>query len=82
MQSRIGRRNSTALKNVAMKRNSIAAVVNLNALVRVFLLDGSSKVLQMFENSTARDVLLGLKFNLDLSDISTFALLNVNSDGG
>ncbi len=31
----------------------------------------------MFENSTAKDVLLALKFNLDLHDISTYALFRV-----
>jgi hypothetical protein len=71
------RRNSAALKNVVVRRNSLNTVVNLNALVRVFFLDGSSKVLQMFENSTAYDVLIALKFNLDLEDISTHALFRV-----
>jgi len=76
MASKFARRNS-ALKNVAVKRSSINAVVNLNALVRVFFLDGSSKVLQMFENSSAQDVLIALKFNLDLKDASTHALFRV-----
>jgi hypothetical protein len=71
------RRNSAALKNVVVRRSSLNTVVNLNALVRVFFLDGSSKVLQMFENSTASDVLIALKFNLDLEDISTHALFRV-----
>ena len=70
-------RRKSALVKVAQKRLSLATVVNLNCLVRVFLLDGSSKVLQMFENSTAKDVLISLKFNLDLDDISTFALFRV-----
>lgn len=74
---KLARRNSAALKNVVVRRNSLNTVVNLNALVRVFFLDGSSKVLQMFENSTAKDVLIALKFNLDLSDISTHALFRV-----
>lgn len=74
---KISRRNSAALKNVVVRRNSLNTVVNLNALVRVFFLDGSSKVLQMFENSTAADVLIALKFNLDLADISTHALFRV-----
>jgi hypothetical protein len=72
-----GSRRKSALMKVAQKRQSIATVVNLNCLVRVFLLDGSSKVLQMFENSTAKDVLISLKFNLDLDDISTYALFRV-----
>jgi hypothetical protein len=73
MHNKFGRRAS-ALKNIAQKR---ASVVNLNALVRIYLLDGSSKVLQMFENSTVKEVLSALKFNLDLHDISTFALFRV-----
>lgn len=64
--------------SLANKRASIApAVVNLNCLVKVYLLDGSSKVLQMFDNSTAKDVLVSLRLNLDLNDISTFALFRV-----
>ena len=74
---KISRRNSAALKNVVVRRSSLNTVVNLNALVRVFFLDGSSKVLQMFENSTAADVMIALKFNLDLIDISTHALFRV-----
>lgn len=70
-------RRASSLRNVVAKRNSINAPVNLNCLVRVYLLDGSSKVLQMFSNSTAKEVLIALKFNLDLSDISTFALFRV-----
>lgn len=70
------RRNS-ALSNVVNKRLSIHAPVDLNALVRVYFLDGSSKVLQMKEKSTVADVLSGLKFNLDLVDISNFALFRV-----
>jgi hypothetical protein len=75
MQNKFGRR-AHALKSIAHKR-TVNHVVNLNTLVRVYLLDGSSKVLQMFENSTARDVLQSLKFNLDLHDISTYALFRV-----
>lgn len=75
MQAKFGRR-AHALRSIAEKR-SANVVVNLNALVRVYLLDGSSKVLQMFENSTVRDVLSALKFNLDIQDISTLALFRV-----
>jgi hypothetical protein len=72
------RRRQSALINLAQKRTSIVPmIVNLNALVRVYLLDGSSKVLQMYENSTAKDVLISLRFNLDLQDISTHALFRV-----
>lgn len=74
MQSKFGRRGH-ALRSIAEKRSS--HVVNLNALVRVYLLDGSSKVLQMAERSTVRDVLSALKFNLDLQDVSTLALFRV-----
>jgi hypothetical protein len=74
---KVSRRNSAALKNVIVRRSSLNTVVNLNALVRVFFLDGSSKVLQLFENSTIADVLVALKFNLDLTDISTHAIFRV-----
>jgi hypothetical protein len=70
-------RRASSLRNVVAKRSSINAPVNLNCLVRIYLLDGSSKVLQMFSNSVCRDVLIALKFNLDLNDISTFALFRV-----
>ena len=70
-------RRKSALVSAASRRYSVSAPVNLNCLVRVFLLDGSSKVLQMYENSTAKDVLVGLKYNLDLDDISTYALFRV-----
>lgn len=70
-------RRKSALNNVALKRHSINSVVNLNALVRVYFLDGSSKVLQMFDNCTAMDLMISLKFNLELLDISTHALFRV-----
>lgn len=70
-------RRHSALVNLAQKRSSISTPVNLNCLVRVYLLDGSTKLLQMQETSTAKDVLISLKFNLDLEDISTFALFRV-----
>ena len=54
----ISRRRSSALANVAQKRISLTPTVNLNCLVRVFLLDGSAKLLQMYDNSTAKDVLV------------------------
>lgn len=77
-RSSITRRQS-ALANVTQKRMSISisAPVNLKALVKIFLIDGSSKTLQMFENSTVLDALTQLKFNLDLQDISTFAIFCV-----
>lgn len=70
-------RRRSALLNVIHKRNQQSIPVNLNYLIRVFLLDGSAKVLQMFERSTALDVLLSMKSNLDLEDISTYALFRV-----
>jgi hypothetical protein len=76
-QPRPTSRRQSALASIASRRMSLNTNVNLDALVRVFLLDGSSKVLQMFENSTAKDVLLSLKFNMELNDISTFALFRV-----
>lgn len=77
MQAGKSSRRSSALMNAASRRMSFSAPVNLQALVRVYFLDGSSKVLQMHEKSTVEDVLLALKFNLDLSDISCFALFSV-----
>lgn len=74
------RRRSSVATIIAQKRASISAPVNLQCLVRVFLLDGSSKVLQMFERSTVEDVLTALKFNLDLTDISCFALFRVGQE--
>jgi hypothetical protein len=73
-------RRASSLKNVIAKRNSISSPVNLKYLVKVFLLDGSSKMLQMFANCTVADVLTALKSNLDLTDISTFALFRVISN--
>jgi hypothetical protein len=70
-------RRGSALVNIAQKRLSMPITPDLDFLVRVFLLDGSSKVLQMFEKSTAKDVLIALRFNLDLEDISCFALFRV-----
>lgn len=63
--------------SIAQKRASVSLPVNLQALVRVFLLDGSSKVLQMHDKSTVEDVLIALKHNLDLIDISCFAIFRV-----
>eukprot|EP01038_Epipyxis_sp_PR26KG_P004377 gene4377-6192_t len=75
-------RRQSALSNIVQKRTSIASPVNLNTLVRIYLLDGSSKLLQMTESSTIRDVLIALKFNLDLEDISTFAIFRILGDTG
>ena len=46
------------------------------------MIDGSSKVLQMTEQSTVMDVLKQLKYNLDLADISTCALFRVKDGVG
>ena len=50
---------------------------DFKSLVRVYLLDGSSKVLQCAQDSTAEDVLSQLKYNMDLVDVSTYALFRV-----
>lgn len=50
---------------------------NFFTLLRIYFLDGSSKVLQFTETSTAQDVLISLKSSLDLLDISPFALFRV-----
>ena len=78
-----GNRRKSALASVAQRRVSLALTApNLQTLVRVFMLDGSSKVLQMTEQSTVADVLKQLKFNLDLADISTCALFRVKDGVG
>jgi len=75
---RARRRRSTAQALVASRRASFGGkAVDFNCLVRVYLLDGSSKVLQMSEESTAAEVLSQLKYNMDLVDISTHALFRV-----
>jgi hypothetical protein len=67
-----------SLANVASKRASLSLTApNINHLVRVFMLDGSSKVLQATENSTVRDILAQMKYNMDLGDVSTCALFRV-----
>ncbi len=66
------------LANIASKRASLSLTApNINHLVRVYLLDGSSKVLQMTATSTVADVLSQMKHNMDLADISTCALFRV-----
>jgi len=66
------------LANIAAKRTSLSLTApNINHLVRVYLLDGSSKVLQMTAASVVGDVLAQLKHNMDLADISTCALFRV-----
>lgn len=78
-----GSRRKSALASVAQRRVSLALTApNLQTLVRVYMLDGSSKVLQMMEKSTVSDVLKQLKFNLDLDDISTCALFRVRDGVG
>ena len=62
------------------KRESLAiSRPNLQCLVRIYFLDGSSKVLQMTDASIVADVLSQLKYNLDLNDISTCALFRVEN---
>lgn len=78
-----GSRRKSALASVAQRRVSLALTApNLETLVRIYMLDGSSKVLQMLEKSTVADVLKQLKFNLDLDDISTCALFRVRDGIG
>lgn len=72
------RRRSSALANVVNRRASFGGhETDLTNLVRVYLLDGSSKVFQMSQESTAEETLSQLKYNLDLQDISTYALFRV-----
>lgn len=105
------RRKSIALRSVVTRRSSgsfsydaeTASVrpADIRQLVRVYLIDGSSKVLQMEERrywvqslpqlkltsmidvlhcSTVEDVLLQLKFNMDLESVSTYALYSVEKN--
>eukprot|EP00605_Chrysophyceae_sp_TOSAG23-4_P002016 GSChrysophyteH1.ASY1.ANO1.2231.1 assembled CDS len=63
---------------VTSKRASLSLTSpNINHLVRIYLLDGSSKVLQGTDSSTVADMLEQLKYNMDLGDISTCALFRV-----
>ena len=117
MSSKFSRRHS-ALSNVAQKKGqqAISLPVNLRTIVRVYFLDGTSKVLfkgryllllqqlilvshifftqneiyrriyyfnilmllyqvlQMTDTSNIRDLLIALKFNLTIQDISTHAI--------
>jgi len=47
---------------------------NINSLVTIYFVDNSKKTLQTDEQCTVEDLLLQLRFNLDLKDISTFAI--------
>ena len=47
---------------------------NVNSLVAIYFVDNSKKTLQTDENCTVEDLLLQLKYNLDMKDISTFAI--------
>ncbi|RYG62319.1 hypothetical protein EON64_18015, partial [archaeon] len=52
-------------------------VLGAKLLVRVFLLDGSSKLLPMEADARVGDILLAMKNKLDLRDVSVFAILHV-----
>ncbi len=47
---------------------------NVNSLVKIYFVDNSKKTLQTDESCTVEDLLLQLRYNLDMKDISTFAL--------
>ncbi len=80
--SRRQSRGMSALANIANKRGLSGTVhpVNLNALLRVYFLDKSSKLIQLAENCTVLDVMVDLKFKLDLEDLSAFALFHYQND--
>ena len=73
-------RRASSLQSIATRRKSVAPErpqVDLKQLVRVYLLDGSSKVLQVKESSTVKDVLAQLQYNMDLSSIKCHALFRI-----
>jgi hypothetical protein len=67
-----------AALGIAAKRASLSLTApDVRHLVRIYLLDGSSKVLQGSDSSTVEDMLEQMKYNMDLGDISTCALFRV-----
>jgi hypothetical protein len=72
-------RRASSLQSVS-RRKSIAPErpdVDLKQLVRIYFLDGSSKVLQVKASSTTKDVITQLQFNLDLTSIKCHALFRI-----
>jgi hypothetical protein len=72
-------RRASSLQSVA-RRKSVAPDrpdVDLKQLVRIYFLDGSSKVLQVKASSTTKDVITQLQFNLDLVSIKCHALFRI-----
>lgn len=67
--------SAVAAQKISSRRQSFS--LDLKALVKVYLIDGSTKILQMQSTSKCSDVLSQLKFNLDITDISTHALFRV-----
>ncbi len=61
-------RRKSALANVALKRAPKAYDVDLKALVRVYLLDGSSKVLQMNNSRLVYDH-FNMRVKINIKDI-------------
>lgn len=72
-------RRASSLQSVARRQKAAPERpdVDLNQLVRVYMLDGSSKVLQAKESSTVKDVITLLQFNLDLASIKCHALFRI-----
>jgi len=72
-------RRASSLKSV-VRRKTVAPErpdVDLKQLVRIYFLDGSSKVLQVKASSTTKDLLLLLQYNLDLQSIKCHALFRI-----
>lgn len=72
-------RRASSLQSMSRRKSVVPdrPEVDLKQLVRIYFLDGSSKVLQVKASSSAKDVLLLLKFNLDLSSIKCHALFRI-----
>ncbi len=64
---------------VENRANPILHAPNLNHLIKVHLLDESTKLLQINEGCTISTVLVQLKLKLDIPDISNFGLFLVEN---
>lgn len=87
----MSRRRGSALLNVAAKRGSIVSQgviinpppllpVNLKKIIKIYFLDGSSKTLQATSNTLVSDILINIRYNLDLRDSSTIGLYLIKYD--
>lgn len=72
-------RRASSLQSVVRRKNVAPdrPDVDLKQLVRVYFLDGSSKVLQVKASSTTKDVIAQLQYNLDIISIKCHALFRI-----